>query len=210
MAKRKKKRRSLLIRLADGLLSVIDWICERLSAAAVALLAGIFRGIAWLLRGLLGGLLAVARAAAGVPVWAIRRLTAGRNGAQRCLRLDGPEFEAYVALVLRDNGFKHVALTKGSGDQGVDILAERNGRSYAIQCKNYDGAVGNFAVQEAFAGAEYYGCELAAVVCPGTFTRAAKELAAETGVLLWDGARLSHMMRVSGRRPRRMKDGESA
>ena len=50
MAKRKKKRRSLLIRLADGLLSVIDWICERLSAAAVALLAGIFRGIAWLLR----------------------------------------------------------------------------------------------------------------------------------------------------------------
>ena len=94
MAKRKKKRRSLLIRLADGLLSVIDWICERLSAAAVALLAGIFRGIAWMLRGLLGGLLAVARAAAGVPVWAIRRLTAGRNGARRCLRLGGPEFEA--------------------------------------------------------------------------------------------------------------------
>ena len=197
MAKRKKKRRSLLIRLADGLLSVIDWICERLSAAAVALLAGIFRGIAWLL----GGLLAVARAAAGVPVWAIRRLTAGRNGAQRCLRLDGPEFEAYVALVLRDNGFKHVALTKGSGNQGVDILAERNGRTYAIQCKNYEGAVGNFAVQEAYAGAQFYGCDKAAVICPGEFTRGAKELAGSTGVLLWDGRRLSHMMRVSGKRP---------
>ena len=197
MAKRKKKRRSLLIRLADGLLSVIDWICERLSAAAVALLAGIFRGIAWLL----GGLLAVARAAAGVPVWAIRRLTAGRNGAQRCRRLDGPEFEAYVALVLRDNGFRHVALTKGSGDQGVDILAERNGRTYAIQCKNYEGAVGNFAVQEAYAGAQFYGCDKAAVICPGEFTRGAKELAGSTGVLLWDGRRLSHMMRVSGKRP---------
>ena len=125
-----------------------------------------------------------------------------KRRAEQCLRLSGPEFEAYFALVLSDNGFKNVEITKGSGDQGVDILAERNGRSYAIQCKNYDGAVGNFAVQEAFAGAEYYGCELAAVVCPGTFTRAAKELAAQTGVILWDGERLSHMMRVSGRRPR--------
>lgn len=201
MAKRKKKRRSLLIRLADALLSMIDFICERLSAAAVALLTGIGRGIVWLLCGLGRGMLAMTRAAAGVPVWVLRRLTAGRNGAQRCLRLDGPEFEAYVALVLRDNGFKHVALTKGSGDQGVDILAERNGRTYAIQCKNYEGAVGNFAVQEAYAGAQFYGCDKAAVICPGEFTRGAKELAGSTGVLLWDGRRLSHMMRVSGKRP---------
>ena len=202
MARRKKKRRGLLCRLADGLLSLIDWICERFSAAAVALLSGAFRGIAWLLRGLFRGILAAVRTAAGAPVWALRRLTAGRNGAQRCLRLDGPEFEAYVALVLKDNGFKHVALTKGSGDQGVDILAERNGRTYAIQCKNYAGAVGNFAVQEAYAGAQFYGCEVAVVICPGEFTRGAKELAGSTGVLLWDGKKLSHMMRISGRRPK--------
>ena len=188
--------------MADGLLSLIDWICERFSAAAVALLSGAFRGIAWLLRGLFRGILAAVRTAAGAPVWALRRLTAGRNGAQRCLRLDGPEFEAYVALVLKDNGFKHVALTKGSGDQGVDILAERNSRTYAIQCKNYAGAVGNFAVQEAYAGAQFYGCEVAVVICPGEFTRGAKELAGSTGVLLWDGKKLSHMMRISGRRPK--------
>ena len=205
MAKRKKKRRSLLFRLADGLLSAIDLICERFSAAAVALLAGIFRGIAWLLRGLFRGLLAAVRTAAGAPVWALRRLTAGQNGAQRCLRLDGPEFEAYVALVLGDNGFRHVALTKGSGDQGVDILAERNGRTYAIQCKNYEGAVGNFAVQEAYAGAQFYGCDRAAVICPGEFTRGAKELAGSTGVLLWDGRKLSRMMKISGRRPHQRK-----
>lgn len=205
MARRKKKRRSLLLRLADGLLSAIDWICERFSAAVVALLSGTFRGIAWLLRGLFRGLLAVARAVGGTLAGALRRLTAGRYGAQRCLRLDGLEFEAYVALVLRDNGFKHVALTKGSGDQGVDILAERNGRTYAIQCKNYEGAVGNFAVQEAYAGAQFYGCDKAAVICPGEFTRGAKELAGSTGVLLWDGRKLSHMMKISGRRPHHRK-----
>lgn len=204
MAKRKKKRRSLLVRLADALLSLIDFICERLSSAVVGLISGIFRGAAWLLRGLLRGLMSLLRAVCGVPAWVFRRLTA-RGGAQRCLRLNGPEFEAYVALVLRDNGFRHVALTKGSGDQGVDILAERNGMTYAIQCKNYEGAVGNFAVQEAYAGAQFYGCDRAAVICPGEFTRGAKELAGSTGVLLWDGRRLSHMMKVSGRRPHHRK-----
>ena len=84
---------------------------------------------------------------------------------------------------------------------GVDILAVRGGKTYAIQCKNYAGAVDNAAVQEAYAGAEYYGCDVPAVVCPTMFTASARELAESTGVELWDGERLSHMMRVSGRRP---------
>ena len=200
--KKRKKKKSILLSLLDGFLSLIDWLCESVAGALVALLSGFFRGV-WALLCCAGKLLAKAVGLVlSVPVWAFRKVTAPKNGAARCLRLDGPEFEAYVALVLQDNGFKHVALTKGSGDQGVDILAERNGKTYAIQCKNYEGAVGNFAVQEAYTGAQFYGCENAAVICPGTFTRGAKELAASTGVLLWDGRKLSHMMKISGRRPK--------
>ena len=202
MAKRKKKRRSLIAVLVGGVLSLIDWVCESVAGAFVALLAGSWRLLVWLVRGALGLLLALVRAILAVPLWALRKATAPKNGAARCLRLDGPEFEAYVALVLEDNGFKHVELTKGSGDQGVDITAERNGRTYAIQCKNYEGAVGNFAVQEAYTGAQFYGCDEAAVICPGEFTRGAKELAQSTGVLLWDGKKLSRMMKISGRRPK--------
>ena len=186
----------------DALLSAVDALCEGVARLCVGALRGLGRLLALLARGAWALLRLLARAMAAPFVWLARRLSGRKRRAEQCLRLSGPEFEAYFALVLSDNGFKNVQVTKGSGDQGVDILAERNGKSYAIQCKNYDGAVGNFAVQEAFAGAEYYGCELAAVVCPGTFTRAAKELAAQTGVILWDGERLSHMMRVSGRRPR--------
>ena len=188
--------------LVGGVLSLIDWVCESVAGAFVALLAGIWRLLVWLVRGALGLLLVLVRAILAVPLWALRKATAPKNGAARCLRLDGPEFEAYVALVLEDNGFKHVELTKGSGDQGVDILAERNGKTYAIQCKNYEGAVGNFAVQEAYTGAQFYGCDEAVVICPGQFTRGAKELAQSTGVLLWDGKKLSHMMKISGRRPK--------
>ncbi len=206
MARKKKKRRSLLGRLLGGLLSLVDWLCETAAGAAVALLRGSFSALAALGRGAAAALGLLLRALLFLPAWAVRRLGAGRNAASRCLKLDGPEFEAYVALVLADNGFKHVELTKGSGDQGVDILAERNGKSYAIQCKNYAGAVGNFAVQEAYAGSQFYGCDAAAVVCPGEFTRGAKELAQKTGVLLWDGRRLSRMMCLSGRRPKRRKN----
>lgn len=204
MAKCRKKKKHFS--LLDALLTAVDALCE----GVAALFALLGRALLALLRGLARGLFAGLRLLARALVWPFarfaRRLGRKNRRARECLRLTGPEFEAYFALVLADNGFRDVEVTKGSGDQGVDILAVRNGKSYAIQCKNYDGAVGNFAVQEAFAGAEYYGCEVAAVVCPGAFTRAAKELAAETGVLLWDGERLSHMMRVSGRRPRHMRE----
>ena len=199
---RKKRKRNLLAIALDGLLGVVDWLCESIAAAIVWLLGALARGLWALISGAVDLLLRLCGCALSVPLWAIRKMTAPKNGAVRCLRLDGPEFEAYVALVLKDNGFKHVAQTKGSGDQGVDILAERNGKTYAIQCKNYEGAVGNFAVQEAYTGAQFYGCDEAAVICPGEFTRGAKELAQHTGVLLWDGKKLSHMMKISGRRPK--------
>lgn len=199
---RKKKKRSLIGLALDGLLSAIDWVCETAAGAAVGALALLGRGLLLLLRGAAWLLYKALGLIWAVPAYILRKLTGKHNRASRCLRLDGPEFEAYVALVLEDNGFKHVEITKGSGDQGVDILAERNGKTYAVQCKNYAGAVGNFAVQEAYAGAQFYGCDVAAVICPGTFTRGAKELAESTGVALWDGRRLSRMMKVSGRRPR--------
>ena len=199
---RKKKRRNLFLALLDGLLSLIDWLCESVSAAVIGLLGALAKGVWALISGVVRLFIRLCGAILSVPLWAIRKMAAPKNGAARCLRLDGPEFEAYVALVLKDNGFKHVAQTKGSGDQGVDILAERNGKTYAIQCKNYEGAVGNFAVQEAYAGAQFYGCDEAAVICPGEFTRGAKELAQHTGVLLWDGKKLSRMMKISGRRPK--------
>lgn len=197
MARKKEKHG-----LADALLTLIDWICEGVGYLAVAILRALGRGLLLLARGLGRLALLIARGLAAPFVWLFRRLTARNRRAAQCLRLTGEEFEEYVALVLGDNGFRHVEVTRASGDQGVDILAERGGKMYAIQCKNYKDAVGNFAVQEAFAGAEFYGCDAAAVICPGTFTRAARELAASTGVLLWDGEHLSRMMRRSGRRPK--------
>ena len=203
MAARKKK--SILNRFADGLLSLIDWLCEGVSALLVGLMRGILALFLLILRGLWAAVRLLLRGLALPFILIWRRMTSGNRRAQQCLRLTGEEFERYVALLLKDHHYRHIEITKGSGDQGVDILCERNGKSYAIQCKNYEGAVGNFAVQEAYAGAEFYGCDVPVVICPGTFTRGAIELADSTGVELWDGERLSRMMKRSGRKPRHLK-----
>ena len=199
--KTKYKKRNPVAALLDGLLTLLDTLLEGFAAAVVAL----FRGLGRLIWLILQGLLWLVKQLLLLLAWPFGRLwrlmVGRRNRAHRCLRLTGFEFEEYMAQVLKDNGFRHVEVTVECGDQGVDILAVRGGKTYAIQCKNYADLVGNKAVQEAYAGAEYYGCDIPVVVCPTDFTIPARELAESTGVELWDGERLSHMMRVSGRRP---------
>lgn len=108
--------------------------------------------------------------------------------------MTGEDFEAYVAMILQQIGFINVQLTKGSGDQGVDILAEKDGMKYAFQCKRYDKPVGNKAVQEVFAGKFFYHCHVAVVVTNNCFTQSAKELANENGVVLWDRDKLNSLI----------------
>lgn len=107
---------------------------------------------------------------------------------------DGWKFEQYAADILRLIGYSNVTVTTGSGDYGIDILAEREGVTYAIQCKCYSNPVGNKAVQEAFSGKEYYKKMVAVVLTNSTFTSAALKTAAETRVLLWDRAKLREMI----------------
>jgi len=111
--------------------------------------------------------------------------------------MDGWEFEEYVGDLLIKDGYIHVEVTRGSGDQGVDVLAERDGVSYAIQCKHYQAKISNKAVQEAYAGAEFYGCDVPVVVTNSYFTPSAEELADEIGVELWDREELNRMVKKS-------------
>lgn len=50
-------------------------------------------------------------------------------------------------------------------------------------------------MQEAYAGAEFYGCDVPVVVTNSWFTPSAKELADEIGVELWDRDELNRLVR---------------
>lgn len=108
--------------------------------------------------------------------------------------MTGPQFEAFCGELLKQNGFRDVQVMGGSGDQGVDIIAKKEGLRYAIQCKRYSSKLGNTPVQEVFAGRIHYGCDIAAVMTNNYFTAGAAELARSTGVFLWDRDWISNHM----------------
>lgn len=108
--------------------------------------------------------------------------------------MEGHDFEVFCAELLRKRGFLDVSVTKGSGDYGVDILAEKDGITYAIQCKRYDTPVGVKAVQEAYAGRDYYDRMVGAVLTNQYFTTPAVEAAQKLKILLWDRGYLESML----------------
>ncbi len=98
----------------------------------------------------------------------------------------GRDFEFWCARYLSQRGFSDVSVTRGSNDYGVDILASKDGETYAVQCKRCSYPVSNKAVQEVYTGMQMYGCSLAAVMTNGYFSDAAVKTAEKVDVQLWD------------------------
>lgn len=117
-----------------------------------------------------------------------------RNKPSEIDVMEGRDFEYYCAELLKKHGFLEVEVTKGSGDYGIDILAEKDGITYAIQCKCYATPVGVKAIQEAYAGRDYYDCMVGAVLTNQYFTTPAVEAAKKLKILLWDRGYLESMM----------------
>lgn len=108
--------------------------------------------------------------------------------------MEGHEFEYFCADLLKDNGFAEVEVTRGSGDYGVDILAEKDGITYAVQCKCHTDPIGIRAVQEVYAGRDYYDRMVGVVMTNQYFTSAAVHAAEKLKILLWDRGYVEEMM----------------
>ena len=93
------------------------------------------------------------------------------------------EFERWCSSALHAAGWTARA-TGASGDQGADVVADKDGVTIVLQCKLHKSAIGNKAVQEALAAKAHFGATAAAVVSNAAFTRSAEALSRTTGVLL--------------------------
>lgn len=99
--------------------------------------------------------------------------------------MNGHAFEDFIAMLFSKMGFSS-NVTKGSGDQGIDVLAEKDGRKIGIQTKRYSSKVTNTAVQEVVAGLKFYDCDQGLVIINNYFTDSARELAEVNDIVLWD------------------------
>lgn len=139
------------------------------------------------------GILAVLALAAAAGVVLCRRFRK-RYADDELDEMEGLDFEYYCAELLRNRGFIEVEVTKSSGDYGIDILAEKEGVTYAIQCKRYNAPVGVKAVQEAYAGRDFYDRMVGCVLTNQYFTQPAVDAAQKLKILLWDRDYLEEMI----------------
>jgi restriction system protein len=106
--------------------------------------------------------------------------------------IDPYDYEQWCADLLEAGGWR-VRRTCGSGDQGADVIAEKDGCVVAIQCKLFGTPVGNKAVQEVTAARIYYGATHAVVVSNQGYTASAKKLAGVANVTLVHHEQLNNL-----------------
>lgn len=99
--------------------------------------------------------------------------------------MSGQEFENFISHLFRKMGYSS-EVTKTSGDQGIDVIVEKNGKRIGIQTKCYSNTVSNKAIQEVVAGIKYYQLTKGIVITNNYFTESAKILAHSNEVVIWD------------------------
>lgn len=107
--------------------------------------------------------------------------------------MTGVEFEGFLASLFSKMGYA-VEMTKGSGDQGADLVISKYGEIIAVQAKRAIGQVGNRAVQETVGAIAHYRADKGMVVTNSGFTSAAVKLAASNGIDLVDRVKLNNFI----------------
>ena len=133
------------------------------------------------------------------PITGVSRIIRGLIQKQRLKRIahsnlpveamTWAEFEYFVADWLRDRGYTDVRLTEHY-DLGVDIVAKKDGITWGVQVKHYNGLVGIEAVRQVVVALKKYKCDRAMVVTNSVFSRPAIEIAKSQDCVLIDGSKL--------------------
>lgn len=97
--------------------------------------------------------------------------------------LSGTEFELLLVRLFESMGLIVEHCGK-AGDQGGDLVINKDGKRILIQAKRYTNSIGNSAVQEAVAAKKYYDCSKSVLIGSAEFTSGAIELAKVNNVRL--------------------------
>lgn len=105
-------------------------------------------------------------------------------------RLSPSGFEEYIGDLFEGLGYQRVNIRGGSGDQGVDILAEKDGERVAIQCKRYKGMVGPHAVRDLMGAMGSADAQRGLLITTGVFSIQAEKMVGEAQIEMIDGNKL--------------------
>ena len=97
-----------------------------------------------------------------------------RKLREHWMSLSGTEFERELETLYRSLGYR-VESTPSSGDQGVDLVLRKDGKTTVVQCKSHQSPVGPAIARELFGSLVHFGADNAILACTGGFTRGVKE-----------------------------------
>lgn len=113
---------------------------------------------------------------------------------QKFSNLDGPKFEKLIYRLFIKMGYSAQLIGK-SGDQGGDLIANKDGNRVLIQTKCYkDWSTGNEAIQQVVGALKYYDCNKAMVITTSHFTPGAIALAEANKTELISKERLQELL----------------
>ena len=92
------------------------------------------------------------------------------------MSLSGIRFERELATLYGQLGF-YVQSTPRSGDQGIDLVLRKHGKTTVVQCKGHKTPIGPAAVRELFGAMKASNAHSAILACTGGFTRGVEEFA---------------------------------
>ncbi len=90
------------------------------------------------------------------------------------MSLGGIEFEEELGALFRQLGYR-VERTPTSGDQGVDLILRKDGRTTVVQCKAHSSPVGPAIARELLGSMVAFRADDAILACTGGFTKSVWE-----------------------------------
>ena len=103
--------------------------------------------------------------------------------------MDPIAFEKYVGTLFAKRGYR-VEDTQASADEGIDLIVRQGRRMAVVQCKRYQGSVGQPVVRDLYGVMLHTGADEAYLVTTGSVTLAARRWAEGKPIHLVDQHRL--------------------
>lgn len=88
--------------------------------------------------------------------------------------IDPYQFEHEIAILFKKHGFI-VEVTKGSGDQGIDIKLLKGGKRGIVQCKRFKSKVSPSTARELYGAIKHGNYHFGFIVCPSSFSKSTFE-----------------------------------
>ncbi len=112
------------------------------------------------------------------------------------------EFEMLVGEAYRRKGYTIAEMGGGGADGGIDLVLNRNGEKFLVQCKQWKAyKVGVSTIRELYGVMAASGAAGGFVVTSGAFTAEAKSFSEGRNIDLIDGSELTAMIKKNSRQP---------